>query len=99
MKKIIVYTGEKYTDKCGSQLHPVQEVEKAWKSLNSDLDEVCKFYSNSPDFISMMKYGGEKLGINVEFIHNGDSIGTDIEPIFEDFNRSLDMISELIDDI
>ena len=99
MKKIIVYTGEQYIDKCGSQSHPVQEVEKAWKSLNSDLDEVCKFYSNSPDFISMMKYGGEKLGINVEFIHNGDSIGTDIEPIFEDFNRSLDMISELIDDI
>ena len=47
----------------------------------------------------MIKYGGEKLGINIEFIHNGDSIGTDVEPIFEDFNRSLDMISELIDDI
>ncbi len=93
MKKITVYCGETIQEKCGRQLHPVQEVELAKKLIESDNDEVA--YSNSPDFISAIKYIGLKQGVETVFFLNETNYGDDIDPIFGDFNRSLDMVSEL----
>jgi hypothetical protein len=92
-KKIIVYCGQSVEDKCRQQFHPVKEVEIAKDLVNSSKHAIT--YSNSPDFVSAVKYIAEKQGIEAEFFLNGVSCGNDIEPIFEDFNRALDMIREL----
>ena len=93
MKKVTVYCGETITDKCRQQQHPVKEVERANELINSNQDSIT--YSNSSDFVSAIKYIGEKQGVQVEFFLNGVSCGNDIEPIFGDFNRALDMINKL----
>lgn len=93
MKKIKVYCGETIQEKCGQQLHPVKFVELARLLVLSDKDEVC--YSNNSDFVMAVKYIAKKHNIDVEFFLNGNSCNDDIEPIFNDFNRSLDMINEL----
>ncbi len=93
MKKVTVYCGESISGKCGKQLHPVDEVLKANMLVNSDKDEVE--YSNNTDFISAVKYIGKKEGIETEFFLNGIRCGNDIEPVFKDLNRALDLINEL----
>lgn len=93
MKKVTVYCGESIQDKCSKQMHSVNEVLLANALVNSDKDEVA--YSNSTDFISAVKYIGKKQNIQTEFFLNGISCGDDIEPIFEDLNRSFDLINEL----
>jgi hypothetical protein len=92
--KVIVYCGETVQIKCDKQLHPVSEVVKAVGvlELNKDLVEV---YSNSSDFVSTIKYVGKEKNIETEFFLNGKSCGSDIEPIFGDFNRALDMLDKL----
>ena len=59
----------------------------------NDKDEVA--YSNNTDFISGVKYIGLKQNVETEFFLNGVSCGNDIEPVFADLNRALDMINEL----
>jgi len=93
MKKVTVYCGETVQKLCGKQLHPVQEVKNANIRVCSNKDEIC--FSNNTDFISAIKYIGKKKGIRTEFFLNGVSCGDDIEPIFGDLNRALDMINEL----
>ena len=93
MKKITVYCGETIQEKCGTELHPVKYIELAQSLILSDNDEIC--YSNNPDFVMGVKYIAKKHNIDCEFFLNGESCGDDIEPIFNDFNRSLDMIDEL----
>lgn len=93
MKKVTVYCGESIQDKCGKQIHPANEVMNAKAFVESLVDEVC--YSNHPDFISAVKYIGKKHNVETEFFLDGVSCGDDIEPIFRDLNRSLDLINEL----
>jgi len=93
MKKITVYCGESISDKCRQQFHPIKEVERAVELISTNRDVIT--YSNHPDFVSAIKYIGLKQGVETEFFLNGVSCGSDIEPIFNDFNRALDMINEL----
>ncbi len=93
MKKVIVYCGETIQEKCGQQLHPVVEVQNALRLIMSGSNEVA--YSNNTDFISAIKHIGLKQKVETEFFLNGVSCSNDIEPIFEDLNRALDMIWEL----
>lgn len=93
MKRVKVYCGETIQEKCGLQLHPIVEVLNAQKIILSDIDEIA--YSNNPDFISAVKYIGLKENVETEFFLNGVSYGSDIDPIFGDLNRALDMINEL----
>jgi hypothetical protein len=96
MKKVTVYCGITIQYKCDKQLHPIREVEKACALINTPLDEFNEIaYSNHPDFVSAVKYIGKKQGVETEFFLNGVSHGSDIEPIFGDFNRALDMVNEL----
>lgn len=101
MNKIEVYCGELIVHKCNKQLHPVTEVGAAEKAVLEALNYIpafkttFKYYSNSPDFVSAVKYIAEKHGVEVEFFLNGVSQGNEIDPIFADFNRALDMIKEL----
>jgi hypothetical protein len=91
---IRVYCGESVEDKCESQKHPLNEVKRAKKIVESGKISDC--YSNSPDFVSAIKYLSEKNSIKSEFFLNGESFGDNIEPIFEDFNKSFTLLDELI---
>ena len=93
MKKVTVFCGESIQEKCGKQLHPVAEVQNANTLVCSNKNEVA--YSNNSDFISAVKYIGKKQDIETEFFLNGKSCGDDIDSIFDDLNRALDMIHEL----
>lgn len=94
--EIKVYCGKTIEDMCHSQLHPLNEVKLAQSII--ELNKSTITYSNCPDFVSSMKYICEKKGIKVEFFLDGKSLGDDINPIFEDFNKSFDYLSELLDE-
>lgn len=90
---IKVFCGQTVEDKCRHQLHPLTEVKEAEKMVA--LKKSTYTYSNSPDFVSAIKYLCQEKGINVRFYLNGKSCGNDIEPIFSNFNKALDRISKL----
>jgi hypothetical protein len=94
MKKVKVYCGESIYDlKNISEHHPVTNVKIAEYIILSDKDETI--FTNSSDFISAIKYIGLKHKVETEFFLNKISCGNDIEPIFADLNRALDLIIEL----
>lgn len=95
MKKVKVYCGESIEDKCGKCMHPVNRVKYANEIILSNKDE--EINTNDPDIVMAIKYIGLKHKVNVEFFLNGISQGDNIELIFEDFNRSFDIINELGD--
>lgn len=101
MNKIKVYCGKTIIDKYGLELHPITQVLTAQRLIilakQEKGDCVFEYYSNHPDFVSAMKYIGKKEGVNVEFYLDGKFLGNDIEPIFEDFNKAIDLINELGD--
>ena len=94
---IRVFSGLSVEDKCRHQLHPLNEVVQAKKILS--LKKSTDLYSNSPDFVSAIKYLCQEKSISCEFFLNGESTGNDIEPIFENFNKSFDLLNELCPNI
>ncbi len=95
MENIIrVYCGESVEDKCGDQKHPLNDVRMANEIVESKQSIDC--YSNSPDFVSAIKYLAEKKSINIEFFLDGESVGDDIEPIFANFNSAFDLLNNLL---
>ena len=98
MKKIIIHSGKTISSKCDYQKHPADEVLSAslvveYAANDRTIPEVI--YSNSTDFVSAIKYIAKKHNVEVEFFLDGVSHGNDIEPLFADFNKSLDLINEL----
>ena len=91
---IRVYCGESVESKCEPQKHPLNEVKRAKEIIESGKSIDC--YSNSPDFVSAIKYISSRHFIKSEFFLNGESLGDDIEPIFEDFNKSFTLLDALI---
>lgn len=96
-------------DEPEAHLHPQWIVEYARIIVMMHKKLGTKFFiaSHSTDFVSAIKYISEKQKIsksvtfyvaeedkNKPFSYNYKSIGIDIEPIFESFNKSLDKISE-----
>jgi hypothetical protein len=90
---IRVFCGVTVEHKCGAQLHPLNDVLKAKEIV--DLKKSINVFSNSPDFVSAIKYLCDKDGIKCVFFLDGESVGDDIEPIFENFNQSLDLLNQL----
>lgn len=99
MKKIEVYSGESVLDEICNPYHPLLNVESAHRFVMnlkaSNCDGVLKLCSNSPDFVSAIYYLCEKENINAEFFLNGMSQGNNIEEIFNDFNRSYELLDNL----
>ena len=96
-------------DEPEAHLHPQWIVEYARIIIMLHKKLGTKFFiaSHSTDFVSAMKYIAEKEKVsksvsfylaeedlNKPFSYNYKSIGTDIEPIFASFNKSLDKIGE-----
>lgn len=96
-------------DEPEAHLHPQWIVEYARIIVMMHQKIGTKFFiaSHSTDFVSAVKYIAEKQKVQKSlsfylaeedkrkpFSYNYKSIGTDIEPIFESFNKSLDKISE-----
>ena len=92
--KAKIYCGLTVEDKCKSQLHPLNEVKNAKKLIDSKNNIVT--YSNSTDFIAMIKYYGEQEGYSCEFFLDGVSFGNDIEPIFDNLNKSLSFMDNVV---
>ena len=84
---IRVFCGISVEDKCRQQLHPLNEVKNAKEIV--DLNKSIDCYSNSSDFVSTVKYYGLEKGVKTEFYIDGKSCDDDIEPVFENFNKSL----------
>jgi hypothetical protein len=97
MKTITIHTGQSVEDRAGREMHPVSAVHFAKKMIDSTRkgNSPAIFYSNSTDFISAMFYYGEANSVSVEFVINGVPVGNDIEKVFEDINRALDLINEI----
>ncbi len=96
-------------DEPEAHLHPQWIVEYARIIVMMHQRIGAKFFiaSHSTDFVSAIKYIAEKQKVQKSlsfylaeedkrkpYSYNYKSIGTDIEPIFESFNKSLDKISE-----
>lgn len=96
-------------DEPEAHLHPQWIVEYARIIIMLHKKIGTKFFiaSHSTDFVSAMKYIAEKEKVSKSvsfylaeedlskpFSYNYKSIGTDIEPIFASFNKSLDKIGE-----
>ena len=96
-------------DEPEAHLHPQWIVEYARLVVLMYKKTGAKFFiaSHSTDFVSAVKYIAEKENVSrslafyyaeedkkQKYMYNYRSIGTDIEPIFESFNKSLDKISE-----
>lgn len=96
-------------DEPEAHLHPQWIVEYARIIVMMHQKIGAKFFiaSHSTDFVSAIKYIAEKQKVQKSlsfylaeedkrkrYSYNYRSIGTDIEPIFESFNKSLDKISE-----
>ena len=96
-------------DEPEAHLHPQWIVEYARIIIMLHKKLGTKFFiaSHSTDFVSAVKYISEKQKVsksvsfylaeedmNKAFSYNYKSIGTDIEPIFASFNKSLDKIGE-----
>jgi len=96
-------------DEPEAHLHPQWIVEYARIIVMMHQKIGTKFFiaSHSTDFVSAIKYIAEKQKVDKSlsfylaeedkrkpYSYNYKAIGTDIEPIFESFNKSLDKISE-----
>lgn len=96
-------------DEPEAHLHPQWIVEYARIIVMMHQKIGTKFFiaSHSTDFVSAIKYIAEKQKVDKSLLfylaeedkrkpysYNYKAIGTDIEPIFESFNKSLDKISE-----
>lgn len=96
-------------DEPEAHLHPQWIVEYARIIVMMHQKIGAKFFiaSHSTDFVSAIKYIAEKQKVQKSlsfylaeedkrkpYSYKYKSIGTDIEPIFESFNKSLDKISE-----
>lgn len=96
-------------DEPEAHLHPQWIVEYARIIIMLHKKIGVKFFiaSHSTDFVSAIKYIAEKQktqknlsfylaeeDANKPFSYNYKALGTDIEPIFESFNKSLDKISK-----
>ena len=98
MKTLKIYCGVTIEDKCNIQRHPLTEVQNAAnlvRNFKDNSEEIV--YSNSPDFVSMIKYLSPEYEIETEFFLDGISTGDGIEIIFEDFNKAYDLMDKLID--
>lgn len=96
--KIIVHSGVNIENLAIKELHPVSAVNYVNNLItNERLSDVIehKIYTNNSDLVSAVKYLGELHNVQTEFFLNGISHGNDIEPLFADFNRALDLLSEI----
>jgi hypothetical protein len=93
MKTITIHTGQSVEDLTGRERHPVNAVKLAKYIFYTSTKKILTLHSNSPDFIKAMSALAEKNHIPIEFFVNG--VKGDIEKVFENFNRSLDLINEI----
>lgn len=96
--KIIIYSGKSIETQAIQELHPVSAVNYVNNLItNERLSDVIehKIYTNNADLVMAVKYLGELHEIETEFFLDGISHGTNIEPLFEDFNLGFDLLSEI----
>lgn len=98
--KINIYCGESIesSPENGTEIHPISQVKNALRMVEKSikLKKDLTAYSNTPEFVSSIKYICELKEVEVEFFLNGESQGNDIEKIFEDFNKAYDLLDNIL---
>lgn len=94
---IKIYCGESIQHLCKDE-HPYTDVLYAMQLVETKTQSDLIKYTNSPDFIAAAFHYANKKSIGVEFYLNG-VLQDGIEDIFEDFNRALDLINKIINDV
>jgi hypothetical protein len=92
--KITVLCGEKLDNYFTDNPHPVRNVEEAIDMLKAG--ESKTIMCGNPEFVAAIRSLHKKYDADVEFYLNGISCGDDAEPIFKDFNRCYQIISDNI---
>lgn len=95
--KLIIFCGVSIQDKCTPQLHPINDIKLAIEKIDAGVD--ATLYSNSPDFVDAIKNICDAKNIEYEFYLDGALKGTEINDIFEDFNRSFKFLKEYLDSL
>ena len=91
---ITINTGISVEKQCREPKHPLNEVKNAKEIF--DLNITTKVYSNSPDFVQTLSMLCDKHNREYELILDGENVGHDLNKVFSDFNKSLDLQNELI---
>lgn len=81
-----LYCGLSIEHKCGKELHPLTNVQRGVEYVKNGAD----MYSNSPDLVMMMVEVCKNRNIHLNIYLDG--VISDIETVFNDFNRSYDII-------
>jgi hypothetical protein len=94
--KITINTGKSIEHTAGRELHPVSAVILAKNIFNRAIknNRNLVYFSNSTDFISTMSALADINHIPITFYIDG--IKGDMEDVFEDFNKSIDLVSEIL---
>ena len=94
---IKVYCGELEEDRATEDCHPVTYVTRAYETTKNYTGEELIIVTNSLDFIGALYYFSKKRKIkDIEFYLNRMPVHKNIEKIYADFNRSIDMLNHLL---
>ena len=91
---LTIHTGRTVENITGKELHPVNAVLLAKKIFDTTIksDKNLVFHTNSTDFVSAISALAEANRVPIEYYIDG--VKGDIEKVFEDFNKALDIINE-----
>jgi hypothetical protein len=93
--KVEVYSEISVEDKCISR-HPINDAKKAKELVDLALKGIfISTHTNSIYFIISIHMLCVEFDVNIEFFLDGKSLGSDYEPITDDFKKSAEYIHEL----
>lgn len=89
---IKIYCGESVDDKAFPIQHPLKNVQAAIDIVNKHDD--ITVYSNNPEFVQTAYHYAIQNDVDIELYLNGEP--SDLETIFNDFNRCYDLMEEVL---
>jgi hypothetical protein len=94
---VSIYSGEKNQILNATEIHPVEEVKRAFGILSDFKNNPISvdIVSNNYYFIFAMKCFGLKMEIEVQFFLDGVCKGNDIEEIFQSFNKAPKLVESM----
>ena len=101
MKTIKIYTGDALLGINGKlyeeMLHPIRQIEKVKKELESDFEGEKIIFTNSAYVTECFNKLGKAMGANVKMFYNGDDFNGEKDKVFEKFSKPFEeLIKERI---
>lgn len=97
--KVSEYMGSPAIHYVENNKHPAQVVKVVHRIISNDKYDILIFTTFNPDVVSACKYIGERYGYQIEAWFcplNGEPVnnGSNIDPLFKEFNKSIKMIEK-----